>query len=41
MSWIETTFGFSVEVDDVTPEDFGTIRRLAEWIRGGLARSKP
>ena len=31
--WIESTFGFSVEIDDITPENFGTIRRLADWIR--------
>jgi acyl carrier protein len=31
--WVENTFGFSVEIDDITPENFGTIRRLADWIR--------
>ena len=31
--WIESTFGFSVEIDDITPENFGTIRHLAVWIR--------
>jgi acyl carrier protein len=31
--WIESTFGFSVEIDDITAENFGTIRRLADWIR--------
>jgi acyl carrier protein len=31
--WIENTFGFSVEIDDITPENFGTIRSLADWIR--------
>jgi acyl carrier protein len=31
--WIENTFGFSVEIDDITPENFGTIRRLSDWIR--------
>lgn len=31
--WIETTFDFSVEIDQITPEDFGSIRRLADWIR--------
>lgn len=30
--WIESTFGFSVELDDITPENFGTIRRLSDWI---------
>jgi acyl carrier protein len=31
--WIENTFGFSVEIDDITPENFGTIRRLSDWIQ--------
>jgi acyl carrier protein len=31
--WIESTFEFSAEIDDITPENFGTIRRLADWIR--------
>jgi acyl carrier protein len=31
--WIENTFGFSVEIDDVTPENFATIRALAAWVR--------
>jgi len=30
--WIETEFGFDVELDDMTPEQFGTIRRIAEYI---------
>jgi acyl carrier protein len=31
--WIENTFGFSVEIDDITPENFGTVRSLAAWVR--------
>jgi acyl carrier protein len=31
--WVENTFGFSVEIDDITPENFGTVRQLTEWIR--------
>ena len=31
--WIENTFGFSVEIDDITPENFGTVRSLGAWIR--------
>ena len=31
--WIENTFGFSVEIDDITPENFGTIRSLGAWVR--------
>jgi acyl carrier protein len=31
--WIENTFGFSVEIDDITPENFGTVRSLGAWVR--------
>jgi acyl carrier protein len=31
--WIESQFGFSVEIDDITPENFGTVRNLSDWIR--------
>ena len=31
--WIESTYNFSVDFEDITAEDFGTIRRLADWIR--------
>jgi acyl carrier protein len=34
--WIENTFGFSVEIDEITPEDFGSVRALAAWIRRNL-----
>jgi acyl carrier protein len=37
--WVENTFGFSVEIDDITPENFGTIGRLADWIRRNTARA--
>ena len=37
--WIESTFGFSVEIDDITPENFGTIRSLADWIRKNTAKT--
>ena len=30
--WIETEYGFDVELDDMTPAVFGTIRRIAEYI---------
>ena len=36
--WIESTFGFSVEIDDITPENFGTIRTLAAWIGKNTAK---
>jgi len=31
--WIESTYDFSVDFEDITAEDFGTVRRLADWIR--------
>ena len=31
--WIENTFGYSVEIDQISPEDFGSVRALAAWIR--------
>jgi acyl carrier protein len=31
--WVESTFGYSVELEELTPENFGTIRRIAELIR--------
>jgi acyl carrier protein len=34
--WIENTFGFSIEIDDITPENFGTIRSLGAWIRKNI-----
>ena len=37
--WIESTFGFSVEIDDITPDNFGTIRNLAAWIRKNTNKS--
>jgi acyl carrier protein len=37
--WVENTFGFSVEIDDITPENFGTIRRLADWIRRNTTKA--
>jgi acyl carrier protein len=36
--WIENTFGYSVEIDQITPEDFGSVRALAAWIRGNLGK---
>jgi acyl carrier protein len=31
--WIESTFGVAVELDQITPQDFGSIRSLADLIR--------
>ena len=36
--WIENTFGYSVEIDQITPEDFGSVRALAAWIRDNLGK---
>jgi acyl carrier protein len=30
--WIEDKFGFMVELDDITPDNFGTVQQLARWI---------
>ena len=31
--WIEEQFGHSVDVEDLTPENFGTVRNMAEYLR--------
>ena len=31
--WIEDQFGHSVDVDDMTPENFGTVRNMAEYLQ--------
>jgi acyl carrier protein len=31
--WVESNFGFTVEPDDVVPDNFGTIRKLSSWLR--------
>ncbi len=31
--WMESAFGVTVELDQITPQDFGSIRSLAELIR--------
>jgi len=30
--WIEETFSFGVEVDDINADNFGSIRQLSQWI---------
>ena len=30
--WMEDTYGFQVELDDITPDQFGTVARLAQFI---------
>ena len=36
--WIENTFGYSVEIDQISPEDFGSVRALAAWIRRSVGQ---
>jgi acyl carrier protein len=31
--WMESTFGVAVELDQITPQDFGSVRSLADLIR--------
>jgi len=31
--WVEDTFRFTVELDDITPENFGSVQQLARWIQ--------
>jgi acyl carrier protein len=30
--WIEEKFDFMVELDDITPDNFGTVQQMARWI---------
>jgi acyl carrier protein len=30
--WMEDNYGFQVELDDITPDQFGTVERLAAFI---------
>jgi len=34
--WVEDTYGFPVEDFDMTPETFGTIRNLSEYVKKNL-----
>jgi acyl carrier protein len=36
--WIENTFGYAVEIDQITPEDFGSVRALGAWIRNNIGK---
>ena len=31
--WISDNYGFDVEIDDITPEHFGSIKSLSTYIR--------
>ena len=39
--WMENTFGVSVELDQITPQDFGSVRSLADLIRKNGGELKP
>jgi len=30
--WIEGKYGFDVEIDDITPDNFGSVNKLAAYI---------
>jgi acyl carrier protein len=30
--WVEDKFGFAAELDDITPDNFGSVQLLARWI---------
>jgi len=30
--WLEETFSVSVEIDDMTPENFGTVRNMVDYL---------
>jgi acyl carrier protein len=34
--WIESTFGFSVEIDAITPENFGTVRLISNYVKSNM-----
>ena len=31
--WIEETYQFPVELEDIAPETFGTVQRLAKYVQ--------
>jgi len=37
--WLEETFKISIEVDDLIPENFGTVRNMVEYVEQSLAGS--
>ncbi len=30
--WLEESYGFSVDIDDLTPETFGSVGKIAEYV---------
>ena len=37
--WIESTFGFSVEIDAITPENFGSVRLISAFVKSNTAQA--
>ncbi len=35
--WIEDEFDVAVDVEDMTPENFGTVRNMADYLRGKVS----
>ncbi|MFO0722499.1 MAG: acyl carrier protein [Myxococcota bacterium] len=31
--WIGDKFGIEVEIDDITPDNFGSVRKLADYVK--------
>ena len=36
--WIEGKYGFDVEIDDITPERFGSVRKIVQYINENINR---
>jgi acyl carrier protein len=39
--WLEETFGISIDVDDLIPENFGSVRNMVEFVEQSLAGTGP
>jgi acyl carrier protein len=37
--WFEEAFGVAVDVEDMTPENFGTVRNMAEYVERQQAKA--
>ena len=38
--WLGESFKLSIDVDDLVPENFGTVRNMVEFVEHNLAKSK-
>lgn len=36
--WIESTFGFGVEIDAITPDNFGTVRLISNYVKANTSK---